>query len=153
MTRIASELVTDIRTLTLRVNAIQRELTLLTQTVVPQLLALQGCGPVTAAKLYGETANINRFRSRAAYAMHTGTAPVPASSGNTIRHRLARGGNRQLNSALHRIALTQIGHPGAGQTYFQRRTANGDSHKEALRALKRRLANTVYHLLKQPALT
>jgi transposase len=75
-TRIASELVADIRALTIRANALKRELNALTQTVVPQLLALQGCGPLTAAKLYGETANINRFRSRAAYAMHTGTAPI-----------------------------------------------------------------------------
>jgi transposase len=152
-TRIAGELVADIRALTIRANALKRELAALTQTVVPQLLALPGCGPLTAAKLYGETANINRFRSRAAFAMHTGTAPIPASSGNTIRHRLARGGNRQLNAALHRIALTQTGRPGPGQTFYQRRKANGDNNREALRALKRRLANTVYQLLKQPALT
>jgi len=129
----------------------------MTKTVAPQLLTLPGCRPLTAAKLLGETAGIHRFRSEAAYAMHTGTAPIPASSGNTVRHRLARGGNRQLNACLHRIAITQIRHPTPGQAYYQRRKAEGDTSMEAIRALKRKIARTVYHLLKQqtptPALT
>jgi transposase len=153
VTRIAADLVADIQALTLRVDALERELAELTETHAPQLLALPGCGPLTAAKLYGETANITRFRSAAAYAMHAGTAPIPASSGKVVRYRLARGGNRQLNAALYRIAVTQIRCPGRGQTYYQHRKTQGDSSKEALRALKRRLANTVYQLLKQPTLT
>jgi transposase len=153
VTRIAGQLLADIAALTARVDALQRELATLTKAFVAQLLALPGCGPLTAAKLYGETANIDRFRSPAAYAMHAGTAPIPASSGKVVRYRLARGGNRQLNAALYRIAITQIRYPGLGQTYYQHRKATGDSSKEALRALKRRLANVVYHLLKQPALT
>lgn len=153
VTRIAAELVADITALTVRANALEKELAALTKTHVPQLLTLRGCGPLTAAKLYGETANIDRFRSEAAFARHTGTAPIPASSGNTTRHRLARGGNRQLNTALHRIAITQISRPSSGQDYYQRRQAGGDSNMEAIRALKRRLARTVYQLLKQPALT
>jgi transposase len=147
--RLALELVADIRALTDRANALQTELAARTKTLVPQLLALNGCGPLTAAKLLGETANINRFRSEACYAMHTGTAPIPASSGNTVRHRLSRGGNRQLNACLHRIAITQIRHPTRGQTYYQQRKANGDTSLEAIRALKRRLARIIYNLLKQ----
>ena len=77
----------------------------------PSLLSLPGCGPLTAAKLIAETA---------------GVAPVPASSGRTDRHRLSRGGNRQLNAALRRIAITQLGLPGPGQTYYRRRRAQGD---------------------------
>ena len=80
--------------------------------------------------------------------MHAGTAPIPASSGRTNRHRLARGGNRQLNAALHRIAVTQARLPESlGQVYYQRRRANGDTKMEALRALKRRLARVVFGLL------
>jgi transposase len=99
VTRIATDLAADIRALTERTDALERELVGLTKTLAPQLLALPGCGPLTAAKLYGETANIDRFRSPAAYAMHAGTARIPASSGKVVRHRLARGGNRQLNAA------------------------------------------------------
>jgi transposase len=80
--------------------------------------------------------------------MHAGVAPIPASSGKTTRHRLARGGNRQLNAALHRIAVTQIRLDGLGRVYYQRRRANGDTTMEALRALKRRLARIVFNLLR-----
>jgi transposase len=153
LARLAAELVADIAALTARANTIERELAALTKTLAPQLLALHGCGALTAAKLLGETANIHRFGSEARYAMHTGTAPIPASSGNTTRHRLHRGGNRQLNAALHRIAITQIRHDTPGRAYYQRRKTNGDNTMEALRALKRRLARTVYNLLKQQNLT
>jgi transposase len=145
--RIAAEELADIRALTVRINALEREITALVTAQAPQLLDLPGCGPLTAAKLVGETANPARFRSEAAFAMHAGAAPIPASSGKTNRHRLARGGNRQLNAALHRIAVTQIRLDGLGRAYYQRRRANGDTTMEALRALKRRLARVVFHLL------
>jgi transposase len=146
--RIALEELTDIRDLTRRINALEHELTDLLRAQAPQLLALPGCGPLTAAKLVGETANPARFRSEACFAMHAGVAPIPASSGKTNRHRLARGGNRQLNAALHRIAVTQIRLDGLGRAYYQRRRTNGDTTMEALRALKRRLARIVFHLLR-----
>jgi transposase len=145
--RIAAELVADIRALTVRINALEKELHQAVRKAAPQLLALAGCGPLTAAKLIGETANASRFRSEACYAMHAGAAPIPASSGKTNRHRLARGGNRQLNAALHRIAVTQIRLDGPGRTYFQRRKCMGNTTMEALRALKRRLARVVFNLL------
>jgi transposase len=150
VTRIATELLTDIRALTVRERALERELAERTALVAPRLLALPGCGVLTAAKLIGETANPDRFRSEACFAMHAGVAPIPASSGKTNRHRLARGGNRQLNAALHRIAITQIRLDGPGQTYYRRRRANGDTTMEALRALKRRLARVVFNLLQPP---
>jgi transposase len=150
--RLALEVLADIRELTGRVNALEREITELVQAQAPQLLALPGCGPLTAAKLVGETANPNRFRSEACFAMHAGAAPIPASSGRTNRHRLARGGNRQLNAALHRIAVTQIRLDGLGRAYYLRRRSQGDSTMEALRALKRRLARIVFnHLRPTPA--
>jgi transposase len=146
--RLAEEILADIRELTGRINALEMEITALVTVQAPQLLTLPGCGPLTAAKLVGETANPARFRSEACFAMHTGAAPIPASSGKTNRHRLARGGNRQLNAALHRIAVTQIRLDGPGRTYFQRRRAQGDTTMQALRALKRRLARVVFNLLR-----
>jgi transposase len=146
--RIALDELADIRALTGRINALEQEITALVHAQAPQLLQVPGCGPLTAAKLIGETANPARFRSEAAFAMHAGVAPIPASSGKTNRHRLARGGNRQLNAALHRIAVTQIRLDGLGRTYYQRRRAQGDTTMEALRVLKRRLARIVFNLLR-----
>ncbi len=145
--RIAAELVTDIRALTVRAKALERELAQRMAHVAPRLLALPGCGALTAAKIVGETANVTRFRSEACFAMHAGVAPIPASSGKTNRHRLARGGNRQLNAALHRIAVTQIRLDGPGRDYIRRRRSTGDTTMEALRALKRRLARVVFNTL------
>jgi transposase len=146
--RLALEILADIRELTGRINALEKEITALVTEQAPQLLALPGCGPLTAAKLAGETANPARFRSEACFAIHAGAAPIPASSGKTNRHRLARGGNRQLNAALHRIAVTQIRLDGLGRIYYQRRRSEGDTTMEALRALKRRLARIVFTLLR-----
>jgi transposase len=116
--------------------------------IAPVLLALPGCGELTAAKLVGEVAGVTRFKSEAAFARHAGVAPIPVWSGNTAgRVRLTRSGNRQLNAALHRIAVTQIRLQGLGQTYYRHRQAAGDSNTEALRCLKRRLARVVFHHL------
>ena len=152
--RLAGELLADIRERTLRIRALEREITTLTRQAAPRLLELPGCGALTAAKIVGETAWPGRFRSEACFAMHAGAAPIPASSGRTDRHRLARGGNRQLNVALHRIAITQTRLPNSlGQAYYQRRRAGGDTTMEALRALKRRLARVVFNLLQPPTTT
>jgi transposase len=152
--RLAGELIADVRERTLRIRALEREITALTRQAAPRLLELPGCGALTAAKIVGETARPGRFRSEACFAMHAGAAPIPASSGRTDRHRLARGGNRQLNAALHRIAVTQTRLPNSlGQAYYQRRRARGDTTMEALRALKRRLARVVFNLLQPPTNT
>jgi transposase len=148
LARLAAELLTDIRAATVRINALEREINTLARQAAPRLMTLPGAGGLTTAKIVGETANITRFRSEACFAMHAGVAPIPASSGRTQRHRLARGGNRQLNAALHRIAITQVRITASpGQLYYQRRRAQGDTAMEALRALKRRLARVVFNLL------
>jgi transposase len=144
---IAGELVARCRALTMRVKELERRLGGLVAPLTPSLLALAGCGGLTAAKLVGETAGVGRFRTRAAFAMHTGTAPVPVWSGNRERHRLNRGGNRQLHTALHRIAVTQLRLDGTGRAYYQHRLAAGDTKTEAIRALRRRVSDEVYRRL------
>lgn len=146
--RLARDLVARIRGLTVAIDELEREIRRLVSDLAPSLLALTGCGPLTAAKLVGETAGIGRFRSKAAFARHNGSAPVPVSSGNTVRHRLSRGGNRQLNVALHRIAITQMRRPGPGQVYFDHRRSAGDTKTEAIRALRRRISDEVFRRMR-----
>jgi transposase len=145
--RLAHSLIDRCRQLTAEINELEAEITHLVSTLAPSLLAVVGCGPLTAAKVLGETAGVDRFKSAAAFARHNGTAPLPVWSSNHARHRLSRAGNRQLNAALHRIALTQIHwHPPAKDLYARRR-AGGDGGMEALRVLKRRLSDVVYRAL------
>ena len=145
---IALELVARCRELTRRINELEREINRLVTPLAPALLAIPGCGALTAAKIVGETAGVQRFRYKDAYARHNGTAPIPVWSGKTERHRLNRGGNRQVNAALHRIAVTQL-RGGPGRDYFERRITAGATKKEALRSLRRRLSDTVYRCLLQ----
>jgi transposase len=148
--RIARELVKAIRDRTKRTAALGREIGEAVRSRAPQLLDLPGCGVLTAAKLLAETAGADRFASDAKLARLAGVAPIPASSGNRIRHRLDRGGNRQLNCALHRIAVTQgRSHPPARE-FLARKQAEGKSRMEALRCLKRHLARRVWKLLVNP---
>lgn len=112
------------------------------------LTQIPGVGPFIAAKILGEVGEVSRIRSKASFALLTGTAPLVASSGKTHRHRLNRGGNRQLNWALHYIALVQSRTTWEAKTYLARQREAGKSHKEAMRCLKRHLSNVVYrHLL------
>jgi len=151
--RIARELVDRCRGLTTEINQLEKEICALVERLAPTLLAVCGCGTLTAAKILGETAGIERFKSPDAYARHNGSAPLPVWSSNRARHRLSRSGNRQLNAALHRIALTQARlHPGA-RALLARRRAHGDGGLEALRVLKRHLSNVVYSALKADATT
>jgi transposase len=148
--RISRELVTRCRELTRRDRELERELARLVTVEAPALLELPGCGVLTAAKLIGELAGSERFGSDARLAMHAGAAPLLAASGKHQRHRLNRSGNRQLNCALHRIAVTQGRvHPPA-RAYLARKEAEGKSRKEALRCLKRHLARAVYRALAIP---
>ena len=144
---IALELIVRIREMTARINQLEVEIERRVRRLAPTLLELDGCGALCAAKVVGETAGIGRFRSRAAFAMNNGTAPVPVSSGNQRRHRLNRGGNRQLNVALHRIAITQLKGPGRARDYVTRRIAAGNTKTEAIRALRRRISDEVYRRL------
>lgn len=146
---LAREILADIEAITPRINALEKRITALVEQLAPTLVAMPGCGPLTAAKIVGETAGVDRFRSEACFAMHAGVAPIPVWSGNTRgRVRMNKTGNRQLNAALHRIAVTQLQRTGLGRTYYDKRLAAGDSTTEALRALKRRLARVVFNHLK-----
>jgi transposase len=146
--RVARELVRAIRERTRSARELEREITALVRAQAPELLALPGCGPLIAAKLLAETAGVGRFPSDAKLARLAGVAPIPASSGNRRRHRLDRGGNRQLNCALHRVAVTQGRvHPPARE-FLARKQAEGKSRMEALRCLKRHLARTVWQALR-----
>jgi len=150
--RIARELVGRCRGLTRTILALDRELQTAAAQTAPALLALPGCGAVSAAKLLGEIGPIERFETDAQLARHAGVAPLEASSGKHRRHRLDRGGNRQLNCALHRIAITQARVHAPARAYLERKQGEGKSRREALRCLKRQLARTVYTTLKSEAL-
>jgi transposase len=144
---IARELLVRAREITGRVNELERQITRLVGRLSPELLAIPGCGALTAAKIVGETAGASRFRSKAAFARFNGTAPIPVWSSNTERHRLNRGGNRQLNAALHRIAITQLRGLGGGRQYVEGRLASGSTQAEAIRLLRRRLSDVVFRAL------
>jgi transposase len=109
-----------------------------------RLVSIVGVGAITAAKLLGETGDPRRFRSMGGFAMACGAAPIPASSGQTNRHRLNRGGNRQLNRALHTIALVQARVDPRARTFVDRKQAEGKTWLESIRCLKRHLADVVY---------
>jgi transposase len=119
--RIARDLVERIRALTIEINALEADLDERTKTAAPHLREVHGVAAVSAAKFIGEVAGITRFRSRHAFARHNGTAPTPVWSGNTERHRLSRAGNRQLNAAIHRVALTQARSWTDARAYLDRR--------------------------------
>lgn len=138
----------DVVELTGRINQLERRISGLVEKAAPTLLAMPGVGALTAAKIVGEAAGVTRFKSEAAFARHAGIAPIPVWSGNTKgRVRLTRSGNRQLNAAIHRIAVTQIRLDGLGKTYYEKKKAEGMSTPEALRCLKRRLARIVFNHL------
>jgi transposase len=148
--RIARDELRRIRELSKTIKALEAEIAQLVARIAPQLLPEPGFGPLTAAKLVGEIAGAGRFSSDAKLARAAGVAPIPVSSGNTNRHRLDRGGNRQINAAIHRIAVTRARCHPETREYIERKRAEGKSTKEAIRCLKRHLARRVWHLL-QPA--
>ena len=129
------------------VKELEKAITRLVIRLAPSLLDIPGCGALTAAKILGEVADARRFRSKSAFARWNGTAPQPAWSGNATRFRLSRGGNRQVNAALHRIATTQARTPTLGREYFAKRIQSGNTKTEALRLLRRRLSDVVYRTL------
>jgi len=108
------------------------------------LTTISGIGPITAAMIIGQAGNIDRFKSKHHFASYNATAPVEASSGSKVRHRLNQRGNRQLNWALHFIAISQLRHDTLGRQYFDRKVAEGKTTKEAIRSLKRRISDVVY---------
>ena len=148
--RVARDELRRVRELTRSISALERELAELVAQLAPRLLAEPGCGVLTAAKLIGEIAGIARFATDAKLARIAGAAPIPASSGRTQRHRLDRGGNRQINCALHRLAVTKRRVDPETAAYLARKQAEGKSSREALRCLKRHLARRIFRLLQAP---
>jgi transposase len=149
-TRVALELVVSIRAITRQARGLEGELRTLILAYRPALLAEQGLGVLTAATLIGRTAGAERFPTDAHFARQAGVAPIPVSSGRKDRHRLHRGGDRQLNRALHVIAITRARIDPQTRAYLDRKRAEGKTNREALRCLKRYLARHVHHLLSMP---
>jgi transposase len=148
--RIARDELRHLRELSRTIDALEAEIGDLVNQVAPQLLAEPGFGPLTAGKLIGEIAGAQRFVTDAKLARAGGIAPIPVSSGNTNRHRLDRGGNRQLNTAIHRVAITRLRCHPETKAYIARKRAEGKTNTEAIRCLKRHLARRIWHLLQPP---
>lgn len=126
---------------------LEAELRAILEALCPQLLAEPGVGTISAAELINAWSHPGRIRSEAAFAMLAGAAPIPASSGQTVRHRLNRGGDRQLNRALHTIATSRLQHDPRTRAYAQRRREEGKTPREIRRCLKRYLARRLFRLL------
>ena len=148
--RIAHEQVSQLRSLNRQIDQLEAQLRELVKLHRPELLAELGCGAVVAAILIGHTAGVKQFRKHSSFGLQTGTAPIPCSSGQRTQHRLNRGGDRQLNHALHIIAVTRAQRDPATQEYLARKEAEGKTKKGALRCLKRHLARRFYLLLAEP---
>jgi transposase len=146
--RVARDELRRIRELSRSIDALHAELAELVAQVAPQLLTERGCGALTAAKLIGEIAGVDRFASDARLARAAGVAPIPVSSGRSDRHRLDHGGNRQLNCALHRLAVAKGRLDPESAAYLARLQANGKTRRDALRCLKRQLARRIWKLLR-----
>ena len=128
-----------------QITVLEKELRELVRGLAPSLLAIPGCGVLSAAVIVGETAGVHRFRGKDAYARFTGTAPVPVWSGSSKgKVRLNRGGNRSVNCALHMIAVTQARGVGPGKQYLQKQTGRGKDRVAGLRLLRRRLSDVVF---------
>jgi transposase len=145
--RVIHELAGEIALLSRRVAELDAEIARLLEPYGEPFPELIGAGPATTATLIAQAGDARRFRSDAAFARYGGAAPIPASSGTNQRHRLHRGGNRQINAALHRIALTQAKWSPEARTFLDRKLAEGKTPREARRALKRHLSDVVYHHL------
>jgi transposase len=145
--RVARSELAHIVALTKEINALHADLDRLTAAHSPGLRAETGCGPICAAMLIGQTAGARRFATDAQFARQAGAAPIPASSGNTNRYRLHRGGNRQLNRALHTIALSRARNDPDTRAYLKRKRAEGKTNPEAFRCLKRHLARRIWKIM------
>ena len=145
--RVAAELIADLERVYARKKAADKELKELLAATGTTLMDLHGIGPSGAARLLVEVGDITRFPNREHFASWNGTAPIDASSGDQVRHRLSRAGNRQINRTLHIMATVQLRNDTEGRAYFDRRKRDGKTSMEAMRALKRRLSNIVYRTM------
>jgi transposase len=150
---LASDLIREARRLDAEVAELEARIAAAIMASRTTLMTLFGIGPILAAKILGRVGDVRRFPSAAHFASYCGVAPIEASSGDVVRHRLSRAGDRQLNFALYMMALCQARQHPEGRGYFLRKRAAGHSDKEALRSLKRRLADVVYRQLLRDART
>lgn len=144
---IANELIADIDRFDQMLKASRARINTAVAASGTTLTEIWGLGPITAAMIIGHTGNIDRFPTKERYASYNATAPVEASSGNRIRHRLNPRGNRQLNWAIHVVAVSQLRYDTPGRVFYDRKIAEGKTSKEATRALKRRLSDVIYRHL------
>ncbi len=145
--QLALEHVVDVETLDAKLKSAGKEIAAVLKEHPSAVQQIRGLGDVTTAVILAEAGDVRRFPSKAHFASYTGTAPVDASSGDNVRHRLNRGGNRRLNFALHIAALVQIRFEGPGRDYYRRKLAAGKTPLEAMRCLKRRLSDVVFRAL------
>ncbi len=146
--RTARQRVTRLRQLNRQMAEVTAEVRQRAATIRSGLTTIPGVAELSAAELLAEIGDATRYRTKAQFAMANGTAPLPASSGRTQRHRLNRGGNRQLNRIIHYIALTQISRHPEGRTYFDHKKAEGKTTQEAMRCLKRRISDRIFQTLR-----
>jgi transposase len=145
---IARDHLADIRALDARIKYLGTQIAALVTASDTGLTGLFGVGPVIAGRILAEVGDVARFATKDTFASYNGTAPIDASSGDQIRHRLSRAGNRRINHALHMMAVTQIRYPTTpGRLYYEQKRREGKTPKEALRCLKRRLSDLVYRQL------
>src|SRR5215204_2959379 len=142
--RLASEVLGDVRTLDRKIADLNRRIEAELEASGTTLTEIFGVGPILAAKIIGTVGSVARFPSRGHFASYSGTAPVEASSGEVVRHRLSLAGNRHLNYALHMVAVCQARRSERGGAYYRKKIAQGKSRKEALRCLKRRISDAVF---------
>jgi transposase len=149
---LAAELLDDMRQMDTRIRESKKKLAVAVRASGTTVTEIFGVGPVIAATVIGDAGDVARFASRDHFAAYNGTAPIEVSSGNHKIHRLSLRGNRRINHALHMAAITQIRHPHSdGRAYYERKVAEGKTHKEALRCLKRRISDAVYARLQADA--
>jgi len=145
--RLASEVLRDVRTLDRKIADLNERIEAEVQASGTTLTQIFGIGPILAARIIGTVGNVKRFPTKAHFASYSGTAPVEASSGEVVRHRLSLAGNRKLNYALHMIAICQARSDARGESYYRKKIAEGKSRREALRCLKRRISDAVFRSL------
>ncbi len=145
--RLASEVLRDVRTLDRKIADLNGRIEAEVQASGTTLTGIFGIGPILAARILGTVGDVGRFPTKAHFASYSGTAPVEASSGEVVRHRLSLAGNRNLNYALHMVATCQARSDAQGGAYYRKKREEGKSRKEALRCLKRRISDAVFRSL------
>jgi transposase len=145
--RLASEVLRDVRALDRKIADLSWRIEAEVEASGTTLTQIFGIGPILAARIIGTVGNVARFPTKAHFASYAGTAPVEASSGDVVRHRLSLAGNRKLNYALHMVAVCQARSEARGGAYYRKKITEGKSRNEALRCLKRRISDVVFRSL------